>query len=91
MIETEKRLFREANYEHVGIYIKNTSLLHNENGPALIVPGTGFKGYFIYGKCHRVDGPAKVWTNYPPEYYLNDIYYKDIKSDEEWLIKQIIE
>lgn len=40
---------------------------------------------------HRVDGPARVWSSGFKEYWLNDIYFRDIKSDDEWIIKQIIE
>jgi hypothetical protein len=44
-----------------------------------------------YSLVHRTDGPAKIFPDGKKEYYLNGIYYPNIKSDEEWLIKQIIE
>jgi hypothetical protein len=40
---------------------------------------------------HRTNGPARMWEAGLKEYWLNDINYPNIKSDEEWLIKQIIE
>lgn len=40
---------------------------------------------------HRADGPARMWYNGKKEYWLNGIIFKDIKTDDEWLIKQIIE
>jgi hypothetical protein len=91
MIETEVRSYWAEGYEHIGTYIKGTGIFHNENGPALICPDIGFIGYFVNGNCHRTEGPAKVWRDHPPEVYLNDFYFKDIKTNEEWIIKQIIE
>jgi hypothetical protein len=40
---------------------------------------------------HRTNGPARMWESGYKEYWLNGKYFRDIKSDEEWLIKQIIE
>lgn len=40
---------------------------------------------------HRTNGPARMWQDGFKEYWLNGIYYKNIKSDDEWIIKQIIE
>jgi len=71
---------------------KGTYLLHREDGPAKeYVNGTEY--WYQYGKLHREDGPAIVYYNgYKKykEYYLNDIYYPDISSDEEWIIFQIL-
>ena len=40
---------------------------------------------------HRTDGPARMWNSGYKEYWLNGIYFSDIKTDAEWIIKQIIE
>lgn len=40
---------------------------------------------------HRTDGPARIWFNGYREYWLNNIYFINIKSDDEWIIKNIIE
>lgn len=45
----------------------------------------------IYGSFHRTDGPARMWQSGFKEYWLNGIFYREISSDEEWLIKQILE
>jgi hypothetical protein len=39
---------------------------------------------------HREDGPAMIKNGYK-RYFLNGYEYKNIKSDEEWIIKQILE
>ena len=38
-------------------------LLHNENGPALIVEDFGIEQYYIHGVIHRTDGPAVVFQD----------------------------
>jgi hypothetical protein len=43
------------------------------------------------GFYSRLDGPAIIRSNGSEEYWLNGKRFKDIKSDEEWMIKQIIE
>jgi hypothetical protein len=55
----------------------------------------GDKVWYKYGKLHREDGPAVIYSNGRKEYYLNGKWYKNITSDEEWInfltIKSIIE
>ena len=51
-----------------------------------------YKAYFNEkSEFHRVNGPARMWEGGGKEYYLNGKFYPDIKTDEEWIIKQIIE
>lgn len=38
------------------------SLLHREDGPA-IEDVDGDKHWYVYGRCHRIDGPAIELTN----------------------------
>lgn len=45
-------------------------------------------GDFVF---HRLNGPARIWEEGHKEYWLNGIYFKNIKTDEEWIIKNIIE
>jgi hypothetical protein len=40
---------------------------------------------------HRTNGPARMWEYGLKQYWLNGIWFENIKSDEEWIIKQIIE
>lgn len=63
---------------------------HRENGPAMEI-SSGFRCWCKYGKYHREDGPAIIHIDGTKDYCLNGIYYSDISSDDEWLIKQIIE
>jgi hypothetical protein len=47
--------------------------------------------YFKNGNVSRDDGPAVIQKSGERWYYLNDVLYDNIKTDDEWLIKQIIE
>ena len=69
------------------IYYKNESF-HREDGPAKEWDFGG-KEWYYNSRRHRVDGPAIIWPNGEKYYYLSDIYYPDIKSDEEWIKFQI--
>jgi len=62
--------------------------LHRADGPAIDYID-GYKEYWLNGLCHRKDGPAII-LNGSGYYYLNDKYYPNITTDEEWLIFQII-
>jgi len=50
----------------------------------------GTKLWYQNGLCHRTDGPAVEYENGGKEYWLNGRYYSNIKTDEEWIIFQII-
>ena len=41
-------------------YKKNTDILHNPYGPAILFKD-GDKEYIIENKYHRLDGPARTW------------------------------
>jgi hypothetical protein len=76
-------------------YLNNQ--LHRINGPA-IEYFNGYKIWYRHGKYHREDGAAVIYSYGIKEYWLNDIHYPDIASDEEWIklvnkliIKEIIE
>lgn len=62
--------------------------LHRESGPA--VEDFEYKVWYKHGKIHREDGAAKIYSNGTKFYYLNDIQYPNILTDEEWLLFQII-
>jgi len=70
-------------------FIEGTRYLHRENGPA-IEYADGHKEWYQNGKLHREDGPAVEWIDGYKEYWLNNEYYPYIKTDEEWIIFQII-
>jgi hypothetical protein len=66
--------------------------LHRENGPTVEgINDFTYKAWYNHGKPHRIDGPAVIFTDGIKQYYLNGIWYPEITSDEEWLIKNIIE
>ena len=44
------------------IWRNEQSLLHREDGPAVIWPD-GYEEWYINGKRHRLDGPAIVGSN----------------------------
>jgi len=76
-------------YGTIRWYKKNTDILHREEGPA-VEWNDGTKCWYQNGELHRKDGPAIECIDGYKEYYLNDIFYLDIKTDEEWVIFQII-
>lgn len=70
-------------------YKENTDIYHKEDGPA-IEYYTGEKVWYKDGKCHRIEGPAVQYGNGTKQYWLDNIWYPDVKTDEEWIIFQII-
>jgi len=64
--------------------------LHRLDGPA-VEEINGTKWWYQNGVLHRTDGPAVVSHVDGNDYYfLNNIEYPNIKTDEEWIIFQII-
>ena len=62
--------YYDAERKHVAsvmhlIDIDGTSMLHREDGPALVRyyenGSLMFEGWYVKGICHREDGPAKIW------------------------------
>jgi len=73
-------------------------LCHRISGPAVEFYD-GAKHWYQNGERHRTDGPAidnniydgnKDWDYADQEYWLYGKYYPNIKTDEEWIIFQII-
>ena len=52
-------------------YKKNTNIRHNPYGPAYITKNES-KFYYIEGKCHKLDGPARIYGGGLQEYWIND-------------------
>ena len=63
---------------------------HRIDGPAMEY-SDGEKWWYYYGLCHRVDGPAAIFPSGEKEYWLNNTCYADIKTDEEWIIFQVLD
>lgn len=62
---------------------------HRESAPAIEL-AIGTKYWYINGKCHREDGPA-IENYYGKDlYYFNNIWYPNVKSQDEFIIAQLI-
>ena len=66
--------------EDIYYYKKDTDIIHNPYGAAVICK-SGYKAYWIEGKLHRLDGPARIWENcnYKEEYW---IYYEYLTKEQ---------
>ena len=60
-------------------YKKGTYIYHNPYGPAYITESS--TRYFIQGKLHRLDGPARIWANGDVEYYINNTFAGSSKKE----------
>lgn len=45
--------------------------LHREDGPAVIRSTDTYQAWWINGKRHRIEGPARIWANDNQEWYYN--------------------
>ena len=61
----------ENSLETIYYYKKNTNILHNPYGPAIIYKH-GYKQYLIENKIHRLDGPAVIWPSGENQYWINN-------------------
>ena len=59
------------NYGSIIYHKKNTNIVHNPYGPAIIY-ANGMKDYWIEGKLHRLDGVARTYANGEGSYYINN-------------------
>jgi len=76
-------------YGNIFWYKEGTNIRHREDGPA-VEYADGTKYWYQNDMWHRIDGPAIECIDGNKYYYLNDKYYSNIKTDEEWIIFQII-
>ena len=54
------------------IYLKkDTHIWHNPYGPAHMYEDR-YKAYYIENKCHRLDGPAVIWSDGEEQYWINN-------------------
>lgn len=66
-------------YFKIGTYIK-----HNPYGPAIIL-NTGHKAYYIDDNFHRIDGPARIFSDGREEYWVNgEIFYGDLEKHPKY-------
>ena len=79
-IKSEYSDLDKYEYNNGDIYYikKDTQLIHNPYGPAIIYKD-GTKFYYIENKSHRLDGPARIYANGKEVYYIND---KQLSKEE---------
>ena len=51
-------------------YKKGTTIIHREDGPALITP-KGSLHWIVNNISHRIDGPAKIYYNGDKAWYIS--------------------
>lgn len=83
----------EEHYDYHGNYVYRkwfyNGKLYRKGGPAIECIN-GYEAWIKYNKKHREDGPAVTYSDGRKEYYLNNIYYSNIKSDDDWIVFNII-
>jgi hypothetical protein len=80
--------YRVVKYTNGDVHYYFNGKLHRENGPA--IEGSQYKVWYKHGKHHREDGPAVIYSSRRKEYWLNDKLYGQIRTDDEWIIFNII-
>ena len=76
----QQQIFRDKpfyTYTHYGL--PNSSLIHNETGPAIIADD-GRKEWWQNNELHRLDGPARIYKDRYKIFLIND----DMFSEEEY-------
>jgi hypothetical protein len=58
---------------------------HRDDGPAVILDNGYYTAWYINGKFHQTDGPARTWNkcNTEHEYCINNQWYTDNNSFQE--------
>ena len=80
------------NYTQTTNYNEQAHSFNDE--PAIIITKGKYKGdkhWYKNGQIHRENGAAIIFNDGRKFYYLHGVEYLNIKSDDEWIIKQIIE
>lgn len=85
-----KKVYSSINEYGTYYFIEETSFLHREDGPAVEL-SNGDKFWCKNNQYHRVDGPACLFANGNKEYYLNGIWLENVTTDEELIIKLLLE
>jgi hypothetical protein len=49
--------------------------LHREDGLPAIVYITGYMSWYVDGSPHNADGPARVYTDRDPEFWVNGVQF----------------
>jgi len=78
----------ENNFGAIIYYKKNTKIVSNPYGPAIIYKD-GTKYYCIEDKYHRIDGPAIIYKDGTEEYWINNIRKGNTKQEFYNVIKNL--
>ena len=63
-------------YGNIYYFKKNTRIPHNPYGPSYI-DLAGYKVYYIEGKIHRLDGPARIFPSGRGDHWINGKFIKE--------------
>ena len=77
-------------YDDKFYFKAGTSIFHRLDGPA-IEYSDGEKVWYQNDKLHRTDGPAREDRFKYKEYWLNGEQINFSGTDEEWIIKNLLE
>ncbi len=76
-------------------YLKGTRILHREDGPAVIYPGSSYH-YYYEGRSHNIDGPAIYFADCSEHWFYHGVLHRmngpairDLRPEwsyEEWYL-----
>jgi len=84
-----KVYLKKDEFGNIRWYKEGSYILHREDGPA-VEYFNGDKCWYQNGFPCRTDGPAIEYIDGYKEYWLNGKWHKNIKTNEEWVVCQII-
>jgi hypothetical protein len=67
-VKPKRRYYKE--YDYVYYTVKYSTILHREDGPAIIYKDGG-TSWYRYGMLHRIGGPARIFSNNGEEWWQN--------------------
>ena len=76
-------VIKKVEYGSTFYYIKGTSMLHREDGPAMIYDN-GDKYWYVNGKRHREDGPAVEFHTGSESWYCNGKLHREDGPAQDW-------
>jgi hypothetical protein len=53
------------------------NVLSSTEGPAFISKKDNYRAWYLNGKLHRIDGPAKAYNTGYQEYWVDGIHYTE--------------
>lgn len=56
-------------------FMPGTDILHREDGPAFVSAHVSM--WYREGKCHRIDGPAKLTSDGTERWYIHGLLHRE--------------